>query len=223
MQIICNYMKKTINHFYTHYSALVIGFIGVLGLHVLWELHEEPLLILLGIAFVALAIYLAKKTAQHFHGHHHHAADSAIDIVAPAVLFLANILHPAVDGFSFYQTLQGSGVVAASIVGAGIVLHEILRQSALVTAFRPMGIRWYVVLVTAVIGIASGIGLGIAESAVVEKYEYIADLATIFAYSFVIAEFYYHKHEHSITKRSWWIVVGGIIALVIQYYMSAGH
>jgi len=216
-------MKPVIKQFYTHYSAVVIGFIGVLGIHILWELHEAPLLMCGGLVLALVAIYLAKKTAQHFHGHHHHAADSAIDIVAPTVLFLANILHPAVDGFSFYQTLQGSGVVAASIVGVGIILHEILRQSALVSAFRPMGIRWYVVLITAVIGIASGIGLGVAESAVIEKYEYIADLATIFAYSFVIAEFYYHKHSHTMSKKSWWIVVGGLIALVIQYYMSAVH
>ena len=221
MQIIRNYMKTTLTVFYDRYSAIVIGFIGTLGLYIAWEIRTEPWLLVTAVVLILLALYLAKKTAQHFHGHHHHAADSAIDIVAPIVLLLANILHPAVDGFSFFQTLTNDGVIPAAIIGVGIVLHEILRQSALVTAFRPLGVRWYFVLVTALIGIASGIGLGIAESALVEKYEYIADLATIFAYSFVIAEFYFHNHGTALQRRSWWILVGGVGALLLQHYMSA--
>ncbi|MBY0328779.1 hypothetical protein K2Q02_01660, partial [Patescibacteria group bacterium] len=142
-------MKTSLTVIYSRYSAVVIGFIAILGLSIGWELRENPVLFLGGVVLVLLAIYLAKKTAQHFHGNHHHVADSAIDIVAPTVLFLANILHPAVDGFSFFQTLTHAGLVSAIVVGIGVVLHEILRQSALITAFRPMGIRWYFVLITA--------------------------------------------------------------------------
>jgi len=216
-------MKTSLTVIYNRYSAVVIGFIATLGISIGWELRDNPMLFAGGVALIFLAIYLAKKTAHHFHGHHHHAADSAIDIVAPTVLFLANILHPAVDGFSFFQTLSHGGVVSAVIVGVGIILHEILRQSALITAFRPMGIRWYFVLITAVMGIGLGIGLGVVESAFIEKYEYIADLATIFAYSFVIAEYYYHNHGQVAAKRSWWVLVGGIAAVLLQHFMMGGH
>ena len=202
------------------FKTVVVGFITGLLLLILWELRESVPLFFLAIVLMGFAWYLNKKIAHHFHGHHHRAGDSAIDAVAPTVLILANILHPAVDGFSFYQTLAHNGVAAAAVVGGGIVVHEILRQSALIVAFRFVGIRWYTIVITAVLGIAGGIGLGIFESGVVERYEAIADLATIFAYAFVISEYSLHGTPLSKGKRALWLLVGSMGAFILHFFLS---
>lgn len=215
-------MNTSLTLLYSRYGAVVIGFITALMILISIELAQNILLISAAIILVTTAVYLAKKTAHHFHVDHHHVGDSTIDAVAPIVLFLANILHPAVDGFSLFQTFTRSGVLAASIIGGGIVVHEILRQSALIAVFKNVGIKWYWILSTATIGIFCGIGIGIVESTVIENYEYIADLATVFAYSFVIAEYYYHNPGVIMQKRSLWAFVGILSALLLHFFLS-GH
>ncbi|HEY0980438.1 MAG TPA: hypothetical protein VGE18_03465 [Candidatus Paceibacterota bacterium] len=213
-------MKASSTLFAT-FRSLVVGFVAGLLLLIVWELRENATLLLFAVTLMGLAWYLNTKIAHHFHGHHHHSGDSALDAVTPAVLILANILHPAVDGFSFYQTLSNNGAAAALVVGGGIVVHEILRQSALIVAFRFVGIRWHTIVVTALLGITGGIGLGILESTVVEKYESIADLATIFAYAFVISEYSIHQHKTSKGKQVAFLLAGAIIAGVLHFFLSA--
>lgn len=197
--------------------TILVGFIGGLTLLILWELRDNGWILLASAGLIIGAWFLNKKIAHHFHGHHHHAGDSAIDVVAPTVLILANVLHPAVDSFTFYQAIVYSGLPAAIVIGSGIVLHEILRQSALITAFRFVGMRWYVVVTTALIGLAGGIGLGILESGIVARYEAVADLATIFAYAFVISEYTLHSKPRAQQKLLVWLLIGFGIALLLHY------
>lgn len=204
----------------TGFRTIIVGFIAGLLLLILWELRENTLLLLLAVALMGCAWYLNIKITHHFHGHHHRAGDSALDAVTPAVLILANILHPAVDGFSFYQILTHSGVAAGVLVGGGIVVHEVLRQSALIAAFRYVGIRWYTIVITALLGIAGGIGLGVFESGLVEKYESVADLATIFAYAFVISEYYLHTSERAKGKQIAWFTIGLTVAVILHFFLS---
>ena len=78
--------------------------------------------------------------------------------------------------------------MAGSIFGLGIIFHEVVRQSVLVTVFKNMGIRWYWVVSTAVLGIALGVATGFLSSNFLEQYEWIIDLTTLFAYSFIVSE-----------------------------------
>lgn len=206
--------------FLNRFRTILVGFIGGLMILILWELRELPLLLVASMVCILGAWYLNKKIAHHFHGHHHHAGDSAIDIVAPTVLILANVLHPAVDGFTVYQTFIQSGTAAGVVVGSGVALHEILRQSALIAAFRFVGIRWYVVVITAVVGMGGGILLGVLQSGLVDRYEVIADLATIFAYAFVISEYSIHEKQ-GVPERRWVGIAAGILlALALHFFMA---
>lgn len=203
------------------FRTLIVGFIAGLLLLILWELRENTPLLLLATGLMVTAWYLNIKIANHFHGHHHRAGDSGLDAITPAVLILANILHPAVDGFSFYQILTHSGIVAGALVGSGIIVHEVLRQFALITAFRHVGIQWHTIVITALFGIGGGIVLGIFQSGIVEKYEAIADMATIFAYAFVISE--YHLHESEAPKKGVRIagfLAGVIVAGTLHFFLS---
>lgn len=201
-------------------KAILVGFIGGLMLLILWEVRGNIAIVGMSVALIVGAWFLNKKIAHHFHGHHHHVGDSAIDIVAPAVLIVANVLHPAVDSFTFYQTLIYGGIPATIVIGSGIILHEILRQSALIAAFRFVGLRWYVAVLSALVGIGMGITLGILESGIVVRYEAVADLATIFAYAFVISEFIVHKKQGTQSPRAG-IALGVCIALMLHLFMAS--
>lgn len=200
-------------------STLIMGVIGTLGLFLVWETLETWWVFVLALVLIGCGIFLAKKAAHHFHGHHHHAGDSLIDTIPIGVLFLANILHPAVDGFSVFQTFSHKGVVAGAVIIGLVVLHEIIRQAALIAVFRTMGIRWYWVVGTAFLGITVGATLGILGSSLIEKYEYIADLATVFAYSFIVTEYYLHAKEGKGNWKMFWVIIGILIAVLLQHYM----
>lgn len=222
MQIICNNMK-TLTSFYNQYSSLVVGFLGAMLTLAAIRFFYSPLLFAATMGVGIFAVYLAKKVSKHFHHDHHHGLDSAIDMVAPAVLLIANFLHPAVDGFSLFHAFEHEGVLGAIIVGVGILLHEILRQSAMVTVFRPLGIKRFVVIGTALAGILLGVGLGALEVSFLERYEFVADFAMVFAYSFIIAEYYYHNHAVVSKKQKWWGVLGIAIALSLHFFVGHHH
>jgi hypothetical protein len=192
------------------FQAITIGILFVFLCATLFELGLFGLLI--AVLAIAIAVWLAKKTAAHFHGAHTHEGDAAIDFAAPVVLILANTLHPALDGFSWYEVLVQGGAASAAVVGAGIVLHEIFRQGALIGAFKPLGLGWKIIVGTALVGIALGIAVGYMGSTILARYETVIDISVVFAYSYVIAEFFYSGHFGSASKK--WIAIGGIVGLI---------
>ena len=106
-------MKVSVSRVSHRFNNLLIGFLGMFTLVIIREFIDAPVFLFAAAVLIVVAVYLAKKTVEHFHGHHHKMADSAIDAIAPAVLLLANIAHPAVDGFSLFQTFSNSGFAAA--------------------------------------------------------------------------------------------------------------
>ncbi|HSE56781.1 MAG TPA: hypothetical protein VLB02_01710 [Candidatus Paceibacterota bacterium] len=202
-------MKSFLHLHAENLRAIITGFLLVFIFFIARELVDSPFLLLEAVAVMALAVFLAKKTAHHFHGHHTHAGDSPIDTVALIVLFAANILHPAVDGFSIFETFEIGGTAAGIIFAGSVVLHEIFRQSALVAAFSTMHIRWGWVVGTALAGITLGVGTGFLGSEIFHENERIIDLVTLFAYAFIIAEFHFSGHA-KYEKRSWWFIALGI-------------
>lgn len=216
-------MKQTLITKIESFRALITGFLLVFVLILGAELLASPLLILIGVVLIGLAVWFAKHTAHHFHGHHHHAGDALIDAVPVAMLFIANIFHPAVDGLSWYETFTDRGLLVGVFFGLSIVLHEIIRQSALITAFKEMSIKWYWVVLTALVGIASGIGAGYFNATFFHDYEHIADLVTLFAYVFIIAEFHFAHKDHGNKKASFWLIVAGIILGGVLAYLTHAH
>ncbi len=196
--------------------AIITGFLLVFIFLIAKEFIHTPLFLGGGIAVILFAVFFAKKTAHHFHGHHTHAGDSPLDIVGIIVLFAANILHPAVDGFSIVETFGIGGIAAGALFIGGVVLHEIFRQSALVAAFKTMGIRWGWVLVTALLGISFGVGAGFLGTEVFHEYEHSIDLVTLFAYTFIIAEFHFSNHEEPKKQSLWFVVLGMLIGTILS-------
>jgi hypothetical protein len=187
-------MKQIIKHIST-YRALIIGFLLVLTAAIYTELFAHPAHLFFGVVFFALGMLFAQKTVHHFHFDHQHAGDSFVDSVPLITLLLANILHPAVDGLSWYETFTGRGAFVGIIFGSSIVLHEIFRQAALIGVFKKMSIKGYVVVVTAILGTSIGLVTGFLNAAFFHQYEYIADFATLFAYGFVIGEYFIGAHH----------------------------
>ena len=197
-------------------GAFVTGFLLSLIIFLVKEISSDPFNIFFGILLIFVAVFVAKKTAHHFHDEHTHVGDSTFDIVAIAILFLVNIFHPAVDGFSFYEISFREGIVAGSIFGLGIIFHEVVRQSVLVTVFKNMGIRWYWVVSTAVLGIALGVATGFLSSNFLEQYEWIIDLTTLFAYSFIVSEFYFSGHFISKKSRMGFLAIGILVGVIVS-------
>lgn len=202
--------------------SVITGFLLVLIVSLVREVVETPINIFYTSLIILGAIYLAKKTAHHFHGDHTHTGDSAIDGVAISVLFFANILHPAVDGFSFFETLSREGYATGIILGASIVVHELFRQSAIIVAFRNMGVKWYWVVTTAFGGIILGILGGMYGSNIFERHEIIIDFATLFAYVFIISEFSYSHKESSARTNIIYVIIGAMLAVVLSVFFQ-GH
>lgn len=216
---------KTMKHIHLYaeqFRAAIIGFLLVFIALMLRELAQSPLLLVGAAAAVLLAVGLAKKTAHHFHGHHTHTGDSPLDAVAIAVLFAANILHPAVDGFSTFETFEIGGAAAGVLFAGSVVLHEIFRQSALIAAFSTMQVRWGWVVGTALAGIGLGVGTGFLGSEVFHEHERIIDLVTLFAYAFIIAEFHFSGHQNY-KKQSWWLIMLGIILGTALSLIAKAH
>lgn len=195
-------MKNIIKHIST-YRALVIGFLVVLTVAIYIELFANPVHFFLGIVCAVLGIWFAQKTVHHFHVEHHHAGDSIVDSVPIITVLLANILHPAVDGLSWYETFTDRGILVGIIFGSSVVLHEIFRQSALIGVFKKMNIKGYVVVVTAMLGTCIGLATGFLNTTFFHRYEYIADFATLFAYGFIIGEYFlgFHHAKKDISKN----------------------
>lgn len=201
-------------------QALRAGFIGLLlvfSISILRTLSVRE--VVFALVAAGTAILLARKTAAHFHGMHTHGGDSPIDAVAPTVLFLANILHPAVDGFSLYETIQKGGAIAGVAMGLGIVVHEVFRQSALIAALRSFGIAWYFTVITALIGIGIGVVSGLLGTEALTRHEWLIDIATIFAYAFIIAEFYLSGHGER-SKTVPYTSIGVAIGVVLVVYIG---
>jgi hypothetical protein len=208
LQLICN-MKSITTHSES-LRALTTGILMVFAGATFFELPPRGIgvALLLGV----LTLYLAKKTAQHFHGGHTHEGDAVVDFAAPAMLLLANILHPALDGFTWHQVLTREGFASAALVGLGIILHEIVRQSALISAFEPYGIKWQGIVFTAAIGILLGVGAAILGSTLLARHEVLVDSTAIASYTFVIGEFFFSGHG---TKRSIpFMISGALLGLV---------
>jgi RsiW-degrading membrane proteinase PrsW (M82 family) len=169
------------------------------------------------IGAIALGIILSQVTSKHFGHDHHHRGDSAIDVIPVAVLLFANIAHPAIDGFSAVETFRVGGVFAGVLYATSIVFHELLRQSAFVAALAPLRINWRLVVSTAIIGLTTGVVTAVLEAHFFDRYQVLADIATLFSYSFVIAEFY--TMQKNITHLNKWhklfFIIGGGVGVCI--------
>jgi hypothetical protein len=164
----------------------------------------------LGILALLAGGLLARITARHFGHGHHHRGDSVIDAIPVLVLLFANIAHPAIDGFSAVETFHGAGVVVGVLYGLSVILHEAVRQSAFITALTPLHINWKWVVGTALFGITLGVAAGIGGTQFFGRYELAADIATLFSYSFVIAEFASANSGHRVPHtRS--LFIGGVL------------
>lgn len=214
-------MKNIIKHIYT-YRALVIGFLLVLTIDIYIELFANPVHFFLGLVFLILGIYFAQKTVHHFHFDHHHTGDSIVDSVPLITLLLANILHPAVDGLSWYETFADRGLLVGIIFGSSIVLHEIFRQAALIGVFKKMSIKGYVVIVTAIFGTSIGLATGFLNTTFFHKYEYVADFATLFAYGFVIGEYFLgHHHTKKDTAKNISLIAGILLGFAFIVFANS--
>lgn len=201
------------------YRAVINGFLLVFTFGILVELLQSPLLIMGALGAITGGVILARYAAHHFHGEHTHVGDAAIDIIAIAVLILANILHPMIDGFSFYETLSQS-VPAGAILGVSIVGHEVFRQWAIIESVREHMRRAPILIIsTALLGIAGGIGLGIVGTTLSAQHEHVADIATVFAYAFIIAEFYFGGHHHKSSKNWLFIGLGLLIGVLFTFVL----
>ena len=208
-----------LSHALERYRGISVGFLLVLALALCFEISESWVTTVFALGIIFGAGILANKTSHHFHGHHHHAGDSTLDVVGIVVLFLANIFHPAFDGFTLHEAFVEQGVLAGLVVGGGIVLHEVLRQSALIALFATMRIRWYWVVLTASLGIAAGIGFGAIGATMLAEHEYLIDFITLFAYSFIVSEFYCsHSKEHK-KQSNPFMLIGVCIGIVMMLFL----
>lgn len=205
-------------------SAVRAGIVGLLIAFIFFTLRElvaYPHLFFGAILAGVVALLLARKAAHHFHIHHTHTGDSAFDAIALTVLFLANILHPAVDGFSLYETFVSRGIFAGGLFVFGLILHEFVRQSALITAFKTMGVRWWWVVLTAAVGICIGFGTGILGSEILHKHEGLIDIATIFAYVFIMGEFSFDDYHKETKGTLWFVVLGLVVGTLLSLFLKA--
>lgn len=197
------------------------GWLLVFAVGIVIELIERPKLMAIALGLIALGLLLARYAARHFHGGHTHVGDSAIDIVAIGALLVANVLHPMVDGFSIYETTKESTLVGI-LFTLSVFFHECLRQWALIEAVKGHLRRATVLVVgTALGGIALGIGLGLFGTRITEGHEQVADLATIFAYTFIIGEFYFADHGHAGKGSRWFIILGLAIGALLTFFLKA--
>lgn len=212
-------MHTTIHAYAEKYRGVAAGLLAVLGGSLVLELWATPLFLLLALMLSGIALILARNTSHHFHGGHHHAGDSAFDGVAVVILFIVNIFHPAIDGFSLYEAIHFQGTIAGLIIGGSIVLHEIIRQSALISIFSCLRIKGGWIISTALFGIVLGVIAGVVGATAIERYEPFIDVVTVFAYSFIIAESYYdsthHKKSTSIISVLMGVVLGGILVVFL--------
>jgi hypothetical protein len=207
-------MHSTREQFFEYYRTAMIGVLIVFSVWIFFEIGLSVYTVL-GLAVLVIGAGMAQLAIRHFGHHHHHAGDSLIDALPIAVVLFANIAHPAVDGFSLVQTARIGGLFVGALYAASIILHEIIRQSALIEGLKIVRIKPRVIISTACIGVGVGIALGIFESTVLKRYELIADLVTLFSYGFVITELYLTSHALQSKKRGVAIVVGGVVALGI--------
>ncbi len=211
------------NAFYRHIELIrgaVVGLLLVFSFFIIKESLHSPLFLGLLCLLGILAVYLAKKTAHHFHAHHTHEGDSAIDTIPFTILILVNIFHPAVDGFSLFETAEEQGLTAGLIFAGSIVLHEIVRQGALITAFLRMGMKKvWLVIATALLGIFLGIGFGFLGSEFLHEYEWVVEALTFFAYVFIISEFWYASHDERKSQKLLPILVGIVVGVLLSVFV----
>ncbi len=203
------------------YRTVMAGLVAVFLVHVFLELLPT-IYVGIAVAAIALGILMAYLTSRHFGHSHHHVGDSAIDVIPVAVLIFANIAHPAIDGFTAVETFRIGGVIAGMLFAGSIILHEIVRQSFLSTALTVVNVGWIWVVGTACIGITTGIVAGFFGADFLHRYEFVADIATLFSYSFVIAEFYFIGTKHA-NKKDTVLFVGGILLGVGMMLITSAH
>ncbi len=195
--------------------SIISGVLLVFVVRIFIGFRETPILFGVGAIAVLLAYIVVKKTHVHFTQNHHHQGDSVIDSIPFWVVMIANIFHPAIDGFSFWEVFQNEGLIAGVIVGVGIVLHEIVRQSGLVLVLKQYGIKWFVIVSTALFGILIGVVGAITHADFFHTYEYVAEITALFAYGFIIFDGIHHK----LTKK-WPLPFGVLIGICLVLFLQ---
>jgi len=97
------------------------------------------------------------------------------------------------------------------------VLHEAVRQSAFVTGFAPLYINWKWVVGTALFGIGIGIFAGMNGAFLVGCYQLAAEIAILFSYSFVIAEFSSANSGHRVPHARSLFIAGVLLGIAIIF------
>jgi zinc transporter ZupT len=216
MRLICN--MKDLREHADLFRAVIIGFLLVFIVELFAGISDSALYIGIAIVLSTFAWFLSKYVAQHFHAH----TDVGIaQVTATSVLFLANIFHPAIDGFSFYQTSVSEGLVTGIFFAVSIVIHELFRQTALITAFAQMGIKRRWVIGTALLGVGIGISAGLFGTHILQTHERIVDIVTLFAYVFIIGEFWHAGHAKDTQKMSLFVTLGIVIGVFLSIFFKA--
>lgn len=201
--------------------AATIGLLIAFIVSLFIDISTSPSLLLASIVAIAVALLLARATARHIHCDCHTEGVHSVSGVAVVILFITNILHPAVDGFSFFEVATTNGPLAGLVFGLGVFVHELFRQTALIAAFRIFGIKWYWVIVTALSGVVLGVGAGVLGSELFHEHEQLIDVATIFAYTFIIGEFF--VTGHGVKKNARLFVFVGLVVGILLSFFSYSH
>lgn len=196
----------------SQYRGISVGFLIALSCGILIELHTIVWLFV-GLFSCVLGVYAVKALHHHIHKT---LGDSVVDFVPLATILFANILHPMIDGLSWFEVYSREGVFAAVLVGASIVLHEVLRQSALINATKKY-VGWSVIVLTAAVGTMFGIIFGIKNAVFFHEYEIWADIATLFAYGFVFGDFF----SHAPSKKQYGVLFLGILIGITFLFVAA--
>ncbi len=194
--------------------SIISGILLVFVIQIFIDFVETPILFGVGSITIFLSYILVSKTHKHFTHDHRHLGDSIIDSVPFWIAMVANIFHPAVDGFSFWEVFQNEGVISGIIVGISIVLHEIVRQSGLILALKQYGVSWIVIVPTALFGVLIGVIGAITHADFFHTYEYVADITALFAYGFIVFDGIHHK----VTKK-WSLPFGVLIGICLVLFL----
>lgn len=197
-----------------------LGFLAVLsGGSFFHEVKESGTVfsVLLSVLLLFLGIFFARKFAKHFdYGcDHTHGTDR---IFIGSVL-LASLIHTTFDGSILHLTQKKEGWTMFFVVLATIVIHELIRMSAIMEILGDMGYSkkqiWLYVFFVSLLGFVSGIVLAGIFGEAVEGGEGFVHLATGFLYSIIATDiFLFIKKRYQI---SYFLVsAGAIVAVVLE-------
>jgi zinc transporter ZupT len=208
--------------FMKHLQTAVLGCIAVLAISLIPHIVENVYALLFAGVLLLVVIWIAHKVGEHFHHGHTHEGDSDLDTSIGITLIAVNILHPMVDGFALSGTYLTQGKYIFVSVLAGIAIHEIFRQSALIVIFRQFGFKGWKVILPALGGMAFGWLFGTLGRHLPQSLEPYIDAVTFNAYAFIVAEqLFAHKGDYKKRGFLYALVFGIVIAGIFITFFKA--